>query len=303
MPAVAMRKKASLLIVGCGTPSPTPERFGSCLVLTAGGERLMFDCGPAATHKLVKSGTAPSEIEHLFFTHHHYDHNADTPCFLLCRWDHERPGVPPLKVYGPAPTAAFTAKLIGPAGAFADDWRARVEHPASRAVYAGRGGRLPRPAPAFEVREIAPGAAVATRRCRVSAGHAVHLQPLLDCLCYRIEWEGGALVVTGDAGRNPGLEAFAAGADTLVVNVWDHQANMSETLLSGFCGTLDSAELARAAGALRLIVAHQGPRLARPGDRERAVADMAAVFSGEIVFGEEGMEIDLAPELINQRMR
>jgi len=109
MPAVAMRKKASLLIVGCGTPSPTPERFGSCLVLTAGGERLMFDCGPAATHKLVKSGIAPTEIEHLFFTHHHYDHNADTPCFLLCRWDHERPGVPPLKVYGPAPTAAFTA--------------------------------------------------------------------------------------------------------------------------------------------------------------------------------------------------
>ena len=38
----------------------------------------MFACGPAATHKLVQSGLHPTEIDNLFFTHHHFDY----PCFL-----------------------------------------------------------------------------------------------------------------------------------------------------------------------------------------------------------------------------
>jgi ribonuclease BN (tRNA processing enzyme) len=154
MAQTATREKASLLIVGSGAPSPTPERFGSCLIVTVQDERLMFDCGPAATYKMVRSGVRPTEIEHLFFTHHHYDHNADYPCFLLCRWDHERPGVAGLKIYGPADTSEITAKLIGPDGAFAADWRARVEHPASQAVYAARGGRLPRPQPDYDVADL-----------------------------------------------------------------------------------------------------------------------------------------------------
>jgi ribonuclease BN (tRNA processing enzyme) len=284
---------ARLLILGCGTPSPAPERFGSCLILEVAGERLMIDCGPAATYKMVRAGVAPTDVGHLFFTHHHYDHNADTPCFLLCRWDHERPGVYPLKVFGPPPTAWIMERLIGSEGAFRDDWRARVGHPASQAVYAARGGRLPRPAPAFEVVELAPGSRIQAGRCRVSAGRAVHLQPWLQCLCYRIEWVGGGLAVTGDAARSPDLEEFVRGAPTLVVNVWDHQDAMSATLRAGFCGTLDAAALAHAAGARRLVVAHQGPGLAGGGRRERALREMAAVFRGEIVFGEEFMALDL----------
>lgn len=74
-------------IVGAGTPTPTPSRFGICYVLQLDEDLLMFDCGPAATHKLVKLGLFPTQIEYLFFTHHHFDHNADYPCFLLSRWD------------------------------------------------------------------------------------------------------------------------------------------------------------------------------------------------------------------------
>ena len=47
----------------------------------------MFDCGPAATHKLVKAGLYPTQVDNLFFTHHHFDQNIDYPCFLLCHWD------------------------------------------------------------------------------------------------------------------------------------------------------------------------------------------------------------------------
>ena len=73
-------------ILGAGTPTPTAERFGSSYVVNVAGEYLMFDCGPAATHKLVKAGLWPTQIDYLFFTHHHFDHDVDYPCFLLCRW-------------------------------------------------------------------------------------------------------------------------------------------------------------------------------------------------------------------------
>ena len=46
----------------------------------------MIDCGPAATHKLVKAGLWPTDIDYIFFTHHHFDHDVDYQCYLLCRW-------------------------------------------------------------------------------------------------------------------------------------------------------------------------------------------------------------------------
>jgi len=285
--------KAKLFLIGCGTPTPTAERFGSCLVLKVNNEHLMFDCGPAATYKMQRWGIAPIDISHLFFTHHHYDHNADYPCFLLCRWDHERGEVPRLKIYGPAPTELITQRLIGPDGAFVDDWRARVEHPASQEVYAARGGKVPRPKPSYDIKEISTGSQITTKNCRITAGRAIHLQPMMDCLAYRIDWEGNSLVITGDTGRHSDLEELARDATTLVVNVWDHQDNMSPTLLSGFCGTLDAAEMAAAAGVKRLVITHQGPNLSRPGSREKAVADMGAIFKGELIFGEEFMILDL----------
>ena len=284
---------AQLFLIGCGTPTPTPKRFGSCLVLRVSNEHLMFDCGPASTYKMLLMGIFPTTISHLFFTHHHYDHNADYPCFLLCRWDHEKSSVPRLKIYGPAPTKQITARLIGPQGAFVDDWRARVEHPASQEVYAARGGQVPRPKPRFDIEEITAGQQVATKNCRVNACKAVHLQPMMDCLAYRVDWEQGSMVITGDTGRHRGLEKFAQDVDTLVVNVWDHQEAMSPTIISGFCGTLDAAEMAAAAGVQRLVITHQGPNLSRPGSREKAVADMAAIFKGELIFGEEFLTIDL----------
>ena len=44
--------KVRLFLIGCGTPTPTPQRFGSCFVLQVQNENLMFDCGPASTYKM-----------------------------------------------------------------------------------------------------------------------------------------------------------------------------------------------------------------------------------------------------------
>ena len=59
---------ARIHVLGAGTPTPTPTRFGSSFVAEVSEEYLMVDCGPAATHKLVKAGLWPTQIDYLFFT-------------------------------------------------------------------------------------------------------------------------------------------------------------------------------------------------------------------------------------------
>ena len=89
----------SIYVLGAGTPTPTEDRFGSAFAIQIGDDQIMLDCGPATTHKLVKSGLWPTDINHIFFTHHHFDHDIDYPCFLLCRWDQSIGTEDTLKVF------------------------------------------------------------------------------------------------------------------------------------------------------------------------------------------------------------
>ncbi len=40
-------------MLGTGTPTPTPERFGTSFVLQLGERFIMVDCGHATTYELV----------------------------------------------------------------------------------------------------------------------------------------------------------------------------------------------------------------------------------------------------------
>ena len=141
-------KPTTIHILGAGTPTPTPTRFGSAFALQIGDEQLMVDCGPAATHKLVKAGLWPTDIDYLFFTHHHFDHDIDYPCFLLCRWDQSTGKENDLQVFGPTLTERITRGILDESeGIFAHDWKARVGHPLSQRIHQNRGGTLPRRLP------------------------------------------------------------------------------------------------------------------------------------------------------------
>ena len=71
-----------LKIIGAGTPSPNPDRWGTCFLLESRDGWLMVDCGPGSTYKMFRAGVSPTQIQHLFFTHLHSDHVSDYACFL-----------------------------------------------------------------------------------------------------------------------------------------------------------------------------------------------------------------------------
>ncbi len=288
------RTMVTLRLLGTGTPTPTQSRFGTSYVLQIGEEYVMIDCGPATTYKLVKAGLFPTQIDYLFFTHHHCDHNADYPCFLLCRWDQSAGKENQLSIWGPQPTELITERLIGPEGAFVFDWQARVGHPTSQSVHRNRGGSLPRPEPAMKVTDIEHGDVIKQTNWKVTAALANHVQPWLNSLAYRFETEDGTIVFAGDTEPCDTVQQLAEDTDVLVVNCWDHQETMAENgEAPAQTGTIDAANMARDAGAELLILTHTGPAICKPGSREKAIADIAAIYDGEIVFGEELMGVDL----------
>lgn len=281
-----------IYFVSSGTPTPTKSRFGTCYVLQLGDEFLMFDCGPAATHKLVKMGLFPTQIDYLFFSHHHFDHNVDYPCFLLCRWDQSVGKENTLQVWGPPPTKWITEHLIGPEGAFNHDWRARVGHPGSQEIFENRGGVLPRPEPVVIVNDIQSGSVIKRGQWTVTAAKTQHIEPWMPTLAYRVDSNGQSIVFTGDTGPCRSVVALAEEADTLLIHCWDHQETMKRNEAGMITGTIAAAEFAKEAGVRRLILAHQGPNLDRPGSKEKAIADMARIFDGELIFSEESLIIE-----------
>jgi ribonuclease Z len=285
---------ARVFVLGAGTPTPTPDRWGSAFAVDVGGEYLMFDCGPAATWKLVKMGIAPTKVDYLFFTHHHFDHDVDYPAFLLSRWDQSIGAENQLRVYGPTLTETITERLLGEGGAFAHDWKARIGHPLSQRVYVNRGGVLPRRPPSVLACDVGPGLVHEASEWRVTAAPAEHVQPFLDSLAYRLESADGTIVFTGDTQPCGSVVDLARGADMLLCMCWDDEQRMQALgEAAGTCGTEGAARMAREAGVKRLVLVHIGPYLARHGAMEKGIGDVRRIYDGEVIFADELMTLAL----------
>ena len=284
-----------LHVLGAGTPTPSSTRFGSSFVVEVGGESVMIDCGPAATHKMVQVGLWPTMIDHLFFTHHHFDHDVDYPCFILCRWDQGAGKERPLNVYGPKLTAQLTERILSPdLGAFAHDWIARVNAPLSQRVHVNRGGTLPRRPPAVSVRELAAGENVSTAKWHVTTSAAVHVQPWLDSLAYRLDSAEGSIVFTGDTEPCDSVVELARGADTLVSMCWDDRDHMAASGENrGQSGIEDAADMAAASGVRRLVLVHMGRHISEAETLQPRLRDVSRLFRGEIIVSQELGVFDL----------
>ena len=287
-----MRK---LHILCAGNPTPTAKRFGTSFVLELDDvPPLMFDCGPAATYKLAKAGFSPTQIEHLFFTHHHFDHNADYPCFLLARWDQSLHTTPALHIRGPQPTAQITERLIGEEGAFRDDLTARMNAAGSHAVYVNRGGVLPRPDPTVDALDIEPGYSHDCGSWQVSSALGSHMEPWLRLLVYRVDYADFSIVFATDTKPCAPPIELATGADVLVITCWDHQEIVDrDSVTKAMSGTRDVAEIAAQAGVGRLVLTHFCSGFTEPESLDRARREIGSIYDGEVVFGNELMVLDL----------
>ena len=112
-------------------------------------------------------------------------------------------------------------------------------------------------------------------------------------LAYRVDSDEGSIVFTSDTGVCNSVIKLAKGADTLLIHCWDHQETMKDNEAKMITGTIDAAQIAKETGANKLILAHQGPNLDKPGSKEKGIADISGIFNGEVVFAEELMTLEI----------
>ena len=285
-----------ITLLGTGTPSPSLRRQSSGYLVAVGEDLLVLDHGPGAHHRLIESGHHATDVTHVFFSHLHYDHCMDYGRLVLQRWDVGAGRLPDLDVYGPTPIARMTDLLFGADGVYGPDIRARLEHQSSLDVFAARGGVLPRAGPAPRVKEIHAGDVVNGRGWKVTVGHATHVQPFLECLAFRIDGDGASLCYTGDSGMSDAIVELARGCDVLIHMNHHFTGTEPTPAYRAACGNhRDNAIVAQRAGVKTLVLTHLLAQIDQPGIREEIVHEIRQTFDGRVIWGEDLMQIDVAP--------
>lgn len=272
-----------------GTPTPTPARWGTAILVRSRTTTVLVDSGPGTTRRLVEAGLGPTDVDAVVFTHHHFDHTAGFPGLFLSRWDQGAGLIDELSICGPPPTLGFVQKLFGrDVGAFWPDLHARMEAPPSHAVFVNRGGELPRLPPEPEVREVHPDQPFTVGDIEFLPGLARHVQPYLDCNAYRITAGSSSVVYTGDTEPCDEIVELSRGADVLISMCWDEEGVMAANgEATGQTGTLGAARMARDAGVDDLVLTHIGPSISA-GIHEDELAAMASIHRGTIHQAVEG---------------
>lgn len=230
----------AVTFLGTGGSVPSARRSTAAVLVSRGGERLLFDCGEGTQRQMQRS-LGLVQVDEIYLTHFHADHVLGIPG-LLKTYDLTDRQVP-LKIYGPQGlTELFQvfSPLIGRLGFTLDLIELKpgdgVEHDGyevcpfeashriARAngyalVEAERPGRFdPAAAAAAGVRE---GPAYgALQRGEPVEGEAGMVTPDQVMGPNR---EGRTIVITGDSAPSPATVSAAADADLLI-----HDASFAE---------------------------------------------------------------------------
>src|SRR2546430_13078314 len=91
--------------LGTSAGMPTRARNVASVAVTMDGGVVLFDCGEATQHQLMRSAIRFGAIEAIFLTHLHGDHLFGLPGLLASMSLNAREK--PLALYGPAGPAPF----------------------------------------------------------------------------------------------------------------------------------------------------------------------------------------------------
>ena len=193
-------------LLGTSTPNPLPDRFGPSTLVEAGGEKLLFDCGRGATIRLWQL-KIPLGTFKLFITHLHSDHTVGIPDLWLTGFASLPYGrrKTPLAIYGPKGTAEMMSYLEKAYQADIDSRREFISNFSQQQV-------------AIAAKDIEEGVVYDQNQVRVTAFHVKHAN-LKDAFGFRVDYQGHAVVISGDMASNENFIKYAQGADVVIHEV------------------------------------------------------------------------------------
>ncbi|MEO5353957.1 MAG: MBL fold metallo-hydrolase [Magnetococcus sp. XQGC-1] len=239
-------------VLGSGTGLPSLDRHAPGYLLEGEGTRWLIDCGSGTLLQLERLQRGFHTLDGAFITHTHADHIGDlTPLVHALRF-HGLGREKPFYLFGPPGFQDFFARIIAPVVAPPDSFP-------------------------FHVAEMVGEVSV--------VGMSVHAHPTLHSsrmasVAYRFQQGGKSVVFSGDCDYEPGLIAFARGADLLVLDCSTLDAGKIKGHLSAGLAGLVAAQ----AGVGRLLPTHFYPQAA--GDDHR-LAECRIHFTGPIQLAED----------------
>jgi ribonuclease Z len=288
--AVSLAQDFKVTLLGTGAPRPTMARFGPSILVEAGKQKLLFDCGRGATQRLYQLKIPFTDITGLFLTHLHSDHTVGIPDLWLTGWVMGRDT--PLPMWGPKGTKAMM-KHLQEAYAFDIHIRRDVDT------------KLPGAGVVVIANDIQEGVVYEKESVKVTAFLVDHAE-IKPAFGYRIDYGGHSVTLSGDTRPSENLIHFAQGTDVLIHEVIDVAAY-------GRLARSDTSEqnkkivghhtTAEQAGT---IFTRVKPRLAVyshivPPEAPDLVVHTRATYSGPLEVGEDLMSIEIGDQITVHR--
>jgi ribonuclease Z len=283
-PARADDAKMKVVLLGTAGPEYFPDRMGISTLVEVNGEKLLFDVGPGVNQRLYQSLVNPKDISKIFLTHLHSDHIAGlpdlwiTPWFLLGR-DHG------LELWGPDGSAQM---IDGMRRMFGHDLEARVNkfNPIENL--------------AIQVHVVSDGVVFDNNGVKVTAFPVEHADGN-PAFGYRIDWNGHAVVLSGDTTLNANVIKHGTGADLIVHNVIAFSDRLSEMpemkgVLAKLTTPEQAAEVFKQAKPKLAVFSHivtkemQGKK----GEDLIIARTRTAGYDGPLVMGIDRMSFEIA---------
>lgn len=280
----------TVTILGSGTPIPTADQFGASILVQAGGQDLLFDCGRGCTTRLVQvHRKLISGIENLFLTHLHSDHIVGVDDLWLNGWTQGRNE--PLKVFGPTGTTSFFGHLKE---AFREDINIRIKKglPASTDGIGMAMTDLDKDGVVFDKDGV-----------KVTAFLVDH-QPVEPAFGFRIDYAGRSVIISGDTKPSENLIKYAKGADVILHEVMSPgmvnyiKTNFTDEQFKSIVGIHTTTEQAAD------IFSETKPRLAvyyhtrnTQKDIESLIDVTSQTYDGEVVVSKDLMQVSIGDEV------
>ena len=266
-------------LLGTAGPSLGYGRAEAGLLVVAGSEVLLFDCGHGVPDRLFQIGRL-SAVNKVFLTHLHSDHTEGLPELWMNENAWSGRANTPLSVWGPgrdtdqpSGTADLTSML---ASAWATNTHIRrdlVEH-------------LPGGGIQIQTTEIQSEGVIYRNNGVSVTAFLVDHAPVKPAFGYRVDYQGHAVVFSGDTRPSDNLVQHAKGADVLVheVIVTDPNANPGDNPVVAYHSSPEQAAGVFNQVAPRLAVYTHivGPATQALVDRTRA-----AGYTGPLELGQD----------------
>lgn len=285
-------RESRVVMLGTGTPNPTPERMGPCAAVIVDGQAYLVDFGVGLVRRAAEmtahgiEALAAAKLTRGFLTHLHSDHTLGLPDLILTPWVLKRSE--PLKLFGPAGTEAMVDHLLK---AYAVDIQSRQDG-LEQANQVGI---------QVAVTEIDEGVVYQDERVTVEAFRVNH--PPFEAYGYKFTCPDKVIVFSGDTTPTDNIIQWAQRCDILVHEVFSAQGVKRRSPVwqkyhtSVHTSSVQLGELASQIKPRTLVLNHQlffrvpdeEGQVISELDREREmIREIQQHYQGEVISARDG---------------